>query len=268
MDQQVDGDRNPLHRGETNELGVAQESGGAVVVGMEEGQRLLLQDQENGVQEFDVFVDIIKLFGELRQMRQSKTRVHHIETYIVQDDKRLGPSAPVVTDAVEDAVACNGGQELLDEQGQQDGADDGQEQVVDHEQGVQLECGELLHDLAAAEDHGVVGDQDGRGLLEGGQWSDTLDELELAGRIAHYLLISLIKQRPQVNAKRSVEGWEGHILEELGRHGERCTRCTRGFDRTAKSQRSGKGPGQRQLQEFETTSDAVAKGVSSREEKK
>lgn len=63
VDQQVDGDGDPLHRGETNELGVAQESGGAVVVGMEEGQWLLLENEEDGVQEFDVFVDVVELFA-------------------------------------------------------------------------------------------------------------------------------------------------------------------------------------------------------------
>lgn len=130
----------------------------------------------------------------------------------------------MVTDGVEDAMARNGGQELLDEQGEQDGADDGQEQVVDHEKSVELERRELLHDLATTEDHSVVGDQDGRGLLEGRQRSDTLDELELAGGVAHDLLIGLVEKRPQVNAKRPVEGREGHILEKLGRHGERCTR--------------------------------------------
>lgn len=196
MDEQVDGDRDPLHRGKTNELGVAQESGGAVVVGVEEGQGLLLEDQEDGVQEFDVFVHVVELFAKSCQLRQSQTLARHDATYVVQNDKRLGPTAAVVTDGVEDAMAHDRGQELLDEQSQENGADDGQEQVVDHEQGVELECGELLHDLPATEDHSVVGDQNGRGLLEGGQRGDTLHELELAGGIAHDLLIGLVEQRP------------------------------------------------------------------------
>lgn len=61
VDQQVDSDGDPLHRSQTNELGVAKEGGGAVVVGVEEGQGLLLEDQEDGVQEFNVFVDIVEL---------------------------------------------------------------------------------------------------------------------------------------------------------------------------------------------------------------
>lgn len=61
VDQQVDGDGNPLHSSQTNELSVAKQSGGTVVVGVEEGQGLLLEDEEDGVQELDVFVDVVQL---------------------------------------------------------------------------------------------------------------------------------------------------------------------------------------------------------------
>ena len=49
--QKVDSDWNPLDGGQADQLSVAKESGGAVVVGVEEGQRLLLEEQENGVEE-------------------------------------------------------------------------------------------------------------------------------------------------------------------------------------------------------------------------
>ena len=49
VDQKVHSNRNPLHCGQTNELGVAQKSGGTVVISVEEGQGLLLEGQENGV---------------------------------------------------------------------------------------------------------------------------------------------------------------------------------------------------------------------------
>lgn len=61
MDQQVDGDGNPLHSSQTNQLSVAEQSSGTVVVGVEEGQGLLLEDEEDGVQELDVFVDVVQL---------------------------------------------------------------------------------------------------------------------------------------------------------------------------------------------------------------
>jgi hypothetical protein len=61
VDQQVDGDGHPLHGSHTNKLGVAKKGGGTVVVGVEEGQWLLLEGQEDGVNELDVFVDVVEL---------------------------------------------------------------------------------------------------------------------------------------------------------------------------------------------------------------
>jgi hypothetical protein len=61
VDQQVDGDGHPLHGSHTNKLGVTKKGGGTVVVGVEEGQWLLLEGQEDGVNELDVFVDVVEL---------------------------------------------------------------------------------------------------------------------------------------------------------------------------------------------------------------
>ena len=62
MDQQVDGDGNPLHSSQANELSVAQKSSGTVMVGVEEGQGLLLEDQENGVDKLPVLVEVVQLW--------------------------------------------------------------------------------------------------------------------------------------------------------------------------------------------------------------
>lgn len=141
-------------------------------------------------------------------------------TYIVEDDKGLGPSTAVVADGVEDAVANKSGQELLNKQSQKDGTNGSQDEVVEHEQSVQLEGRQLLHDLTATENNDVVGDQHGRGLLKGGHGGHALDELELAGGVTHNLLVGLVEQRPQVDAKRPVQGGERHFLKEVG-HDER-----------------------------------------------
>lgn len=61
VNQQVNGDGDPLHGGKANELSVAKEGSGTVVVGVKEGQGLLLEDQEDCVQEFDIFVDVVQL---------------------------------------------------------------------------------------------------------------------------------------------------------------------------------------------------------------
>lgn len=61
VDQQVDSDRHPLYGRHTNKLGVAEKGGSTVVVSVKEGQWLLLEDQEDGINELDVFVDVVKL---------------------------------------------------------------------------------------------------------------------------------------------------------------------------------------------------------------
>ena len=119
-----------------------------------------------------------------------------IGTYVVQNNERLGPSTLVVTDGEEDTMSPNSRHQLLNEESQQCATDQSQVQVVDHEQGVQLQGSALLHELPATEDDDIVGDEkDGR-RLEGGKRSDTLDKLEFAGRIADDLLEGLVKDRP------------------------------------------------------------------------
>jgi hypothetical protein len=65
VNEEVDGDRHPLDSSQTNQLSIAQESGGTVVVGVEEGQRLLLQEEEDGVEELEVLVEVVKLLPML-----------------------------------------------------------------------------------------------------------------------------------------------------------------------------------------------------------
>lgn len=61
VNQQIDGDRNPLHRSQTDQLGIAQEGGSTMVVGVKESQRLLLEEEEDGVNEFEVFGQVVQL---------------------------------------------------------------------------------------------------------------------------------------------------------------------------------------------------------------
>jgi hypothetical protein len=55
VDGQVEGDGDPGDGGVAEELGEAEEGGGAVVVGVEEGEGFFLQEEEDGVEEFEVF---------------------------------------------------------------------------------------------------------------------------------------------------------------------------------------------------------------------
>lgn len=61
MDKQVDGNRNPLYSGQTNQLSVAKEGRGTMVVSVEEGQGLLFEEEENGVNQFEVLGQIVEL---------------------------------------------------------------------------------------------------------------------------------------------------------------------------------------------------------------
>jgi hypothetical protein len=61
VDAEVEGDRDPGDGGETNELGVAEEGGRAVVVRVQEGQGLLLQDEEDGVDQLEVLGEVVEL---------------------------------------------------------------------------------------------------------------------------------------------------------------------------------------------------------------
>lgn len=42
-------------------LGVAQQSRGTVMVSMKEGQRLLLEDQKDGIEQFEILCEVVEL---------------------------------------------------------------------------------------------------------------------------------------------------------------------------------------------------------------
>lgn len=142
-------------------------------------------------------------------------------TYVVQNDQRASPTTLLITDGVEDSVSPESGEQLLDEQEQQDTAHGGQKEVVNHEQGVKLERRQLLHDLTTTEDDNVVGDKHHCSLLQGGQRGHTLGEVELAGGIAHDLLVGLVEEGPQVHAKGTIESRDRDMFKDFGRHCDR-----------------------------------------------
>lgn len=61
VDGKVEGDDNPGNSGVAEELSVAEKSGGTVVVGVQEGQRLLLENKEDGVNQFEVLGQVVQL---------------------------------------------------------------------------------------------------------------------------------------------------------------------------------------------------------------
>jgi hypothetical protein len=67
MHSQVQCDWNPRHSCVSNKLSVAEKCGRAMMVGVEEGERLLFEDKEESVDEFEIF-------GQVVQLHRSQTR--------------------------------------------------------------------------------------------------------------------------------------------------------------------------------------------------
>lgn len=117
-------------------------------------------------------------------------------TYIVECDQRGCPASSVVTDGVEDAVAPDCGDQLLDEQCQEYSTDEGQGQVVYHEQSVELERLSVLHEFSPRENRHVVCYQHSRCCLQCGERCRPWYEDELVGREAHDLGVGRVEEGP------------------------------------------------------------------------
>lgn len=148
------------------------------------------------------------------------------DTHVVQHNQGLGPTAIVVADRVEDAMANDGGQELLNEESQEDAADGGEVEVVDEEQRLELEGLAVAHQLATAEDDDVVDDDEDGARLEGRQGRLKRHKLELIGRVAEDGGPCLVEDGPQVDAEGAVERRQRQLLvkgSRSGRHGGRLS---------------------------------------------
>jgi hypothetical protein len=67
VDRQVEDNGDPGDGGQANQLGVAEKSGSTVVVAVEEGQRLLLEEQEDGVEQLKVLGEVVELMNITRR---------------------------------------------------------------------------------------------------------------------------------------------------------------------------------------------------------
>lgn len=106
---------------------------------------------------------------------------------------------------MENAVSDNLGQELLDEQNQEKTADDGQVEVVNLEEEVELERLATTHELSATKDDDVVGNEHGGRLLEGGHGGLSRDEAEVLGLVALDRGEGLLEDGPQLETEGTVK---------------------------------------------------------------
>jgi hypothetical protein len=136
-------------------------------------------------------------------------------THVVENNQGLSPAALVIADGMENTAADNGRHKLLNEENQKDAADSGKVEVVDQEQGLELEGLTVAHELAASKDDGIVDDNEDRSGLQSRHRSLEWDEFEFAGRVADNGSPGLVKDRPQMDAKGAVEGWQRNLLQDL-----------------------------------------------------
>lgn len=120
----------------------------------------------------------------------------------------------MVADGVEDAVADNGRDELLNEEGKEDTADGREVKVVDEEERLELEGLAVAHEGAAAKDDGIVDDDEDGRRLEGGHGRLKGHKLELVDGVADDGRPGLVKDGPEVDAKGAIHGGNGQLLEE------------------------------------------------------
>lgn len=196
--QKVDVNDNPLNRSQTNKLGIAEKRRSAVVVGMKEGKRLLLEEQEDSVDEFEVLGQVVELFGNIISIldRSEQYLSSAVSTYVVQNNKRPRPSTVVITDSIEDTMSPDSREKLLNEESQESAADQGEVKIVDHEESVELEGRSVLHELTATKDDDIVGNERHGGFLESRHGRHAFFEAKFAGGIAHHHLEGLVEDRP------------------------------------------------------------------------
>lgn len=102
----------------------------------------------------------------------------------------------MVTDGKEDAFADNGWQELLNEESQEYSADGGEIEVVDQEQGLELERLAVAHELSAGENDEVIDDNEDGRRLERGHRRLEWHEFEVISLLANNCLEGLVEDGP------------------------------------------------------------------------
>lgn len=101
-----------------------------------------------------------------------------------------------MADGMEDTVADDSRQQLLDVEGQQDGADGGKEEVMDQEECLQLVRIPVAHPFSATEDDRVIADDEDPRFLQRRHRSLAGLEPEFLSRVADDSGPSLVEDGP------------------------------------------------------------------------
>lgn len=183
------------------------------MVGVEKGQGLLLDNKEDGVNELEVFREVIHLVSVSAELQHRR-----LSTNIVQDDQVFGPASLVIANGVENTSFPQSGQKLLNEESQQTATDDGQIEVVHHERTVQHKWLPVPHYFSASKnDYVVCGQRNDRLLYRRHVCLSGL-EFEVLRRIAEYGRVEFAEDRPYFDTKWPVDGGHAdlHVFEKVG----------------------------------------------------
>ena len=112
VDGEVEDDGHPGHRGVAEQLGVAKQGGRAMVVGVQEGERLLLEEEEDGVDELEVLGEVVELDSR-SVLHGELLRAERGQTYVVQHNQLVRPSTVVVADTEEQPIPHQRRDQLL-----------------------------------------------------------------------------------------------------------------------------------------------------------
>lgn len=130
------------------------------------------------------------------QISQLEERQQPADTYVVKNNKRLGPASVMITDGEENTLADNGRQDLLNEESQENRRDRGEDKVVDNGELLELEGILGAHDFAASQDEDIVEDDKNARLLQSGHGRDAGFKAEFAGGVAGEDLEDLVEDGP------------------------------------------------------------------------
>ncbi len=116
--------------------------------------------------------------------------------YIVENDQLVGPSARFGANGIEYTVSDNSRDQLLGKERQENAADDGQVEIVNLEQPIQLQRRSIAHQLASTKNYDVVGYQDDGCLWECRHWRDAFDEAKVLRLVAFGGFEGLLEDGP------------------------------------------------------------------------
>lgn len=131
---EVEGDRHPRNASLAIQLSVTKQSGGGVVENVQESKGLLLQPKEHGIDELDVFEEIVDHIIEFQSRSPGSEATQCVEKTMIPKNRR----------------------DFLNHENEQNAAADGEYYIVHLEEKLETQSGSVLHKVLDGEYDGEV----------------------------------------------------------------------------------------------------------------